>query len=419
MTCSSEFQLPADAPEHVRRLVEYNRRRCEQLLDAVPRRPVRSVGLVGAGLMGTAIAAGSLSAGFDVVLFDVDRDAAERAARWIDDGRLTVAERLDGLAGCDLVVESIAERLDAKQQLYAELEPLLSDEATLATNTSTIPIAQLAAKLARTQQFCAAHFFHPVGRRPLVEVVRGPQTSDSTVATAVGFAQSIGKMALVVGDGPGFVVNRLLMPYLTQAAELLLDGATIDQIESAATTFGMAKGPLHLIDEIGLDTAVSGGRVLWQAFPQRVVISPLMIAMYKAGRFGVKSKAGFFNYSDTTSDDDLPVDPIALEKIDQWSRASQNLTDEDIRDRLLLPMVVEAAWLLEEKKVDDPRDIDLGTIFGLGFPAARGGLLRWADTMGSERLVGRFTERYPDAELPPLLCRMADDDRPFHAPTGS
>jgi len=479
------FRLPADAHPNVERLIEHNHRRCAALAAAGGARPVQSVGIVGAGLMGTAVAAASLSAGLNVVVHDVDRATRDRAAentfvhltaqgrvrpyqaeRLLDE-HLSVSDRLDDVARCDLVLESIIERPEVKRDLYAELEPMLADRAVLATNTSTIPIEQLAAELCRPERFCGLHFFHPVAERPLVEVVRGPRTSIATVAAAISYARSIGKMALVVRDGPGFVVNRLLLPYLTEAVELLSDGASVERVESVATAFGMAKGPLALLDEIGLDTAIAGGRVLWQAFPHRVAISPLLIAMYKAGRLGVKSGAGFYRYDESEREDKachclresqergdmsegtacrkawrhgktansadpdgmerLPrqavahtgVDPVALEKIAQWSRTPQTLNDADILDRMLLPMVVEATRLLEEKNVDDPRDVDLGVLFGLGFPLARGGLLRWADTQRAAEILarlGRLNSLGPRSEPTALLRRMAAEGRPFYAP---
>ena len=191
----------------------------------------------------------------------------------------------------------MAETVSAKHAVYAAIEPHVQAHTILASNTSTIPIQRLAATLARADRFLGLHFFHPVRRRPLVEIVRGPKTSDASITTAAAFAKGIAKTPIVVDDGPGFLVNRLLVPYLTEALELLLDGASIDDVEHAATEFGMAMGPLRLVDEIGIDTVFQGGRVLWEAFPDRVVASPLLVSMLKAGRLGTKSGAGFFLYS--------------------------------------------------------------------------------------------------------------------------
>ena len=248
----------------------------------------------------------------------------------------------------------------------------------------------MAAKLADPRRFCGLHFFHPVGKRPLVEVIRGPRTSDEAVAIAAGFGRAVGKLPLLVGDGPGFLVNRLLVPYLTEGLELLLDGATMDQVESAATAFGMAMGPLRLLDEIGLDTALRAGRVLWRAFPERIIASPLLVSMYKAGRMGRKAGAGFFLYpAGLAAEEPGRNDPAVAGVIAKWARATKAFTSQAIVDRLLLPMVLEASRVLQEGVAGDPGEIDLGVLFGLGFPAARGGLLWWADTLGADQIVQR------------------------------
>jgi 3-hydroxyacyl-CoA dehydrogenase/enoyl-CoA hydratase/3-hydroxybutyryl-CoA epimerase/3-hydroxyacyl-CoA dehydrogenase/enoyl-CoA hydratase/3-hydroxybutyryl-CoA epimerase/enoyl-CoA isomerase len=384
--------------------------------------------------MGTAVAAASVAARLRVVLADADAGALDRAGRTVkqqtanltdlpaEDVEIMLAEQLvttgrfDELAACGLVIESITENIDAKTALYVQLEPLLSDGAVLATNTSTIPIDHLASGLRRPERFCGLHFFHPVAERPLVEIVRGSRTAEAAVVAVRQFAKNIDKQVLVVNDGPGFVVNRLLMPYLTEAVELLLDGVPVERVEQVATDFGMAKGPLRMIDEIGLDTVVAGGRVLWRAFPERIVLSPLMVAMYKAGRFGRKTGAGFFNYTSADAQKTPPVDLIALEKIREWARKPRGIGDEQIRDRLFLTMVVEAARLLEEGKSDSPSDIDRGVVLGLGFPAERGGLLQWADLIGPAAIagrLGRLADLGPRAEPPELLRRMAATGRPF------
>ena len=394
------------ARRNVEALVESNRRDTGLDYAQVEPRPIRSVGIVGAGMMGTAIAAAHVKRDLPVVITDTDQEAlagaAERIAAELDQqtespeaqaagevGRLVEQTAdLARVAQCDLVIESVVETLATKQQVYARLKPHLSASTILASNTSTIPIERLAAELADPGRFCGIHFFHPVRRRSLVEIVRGPKTGDETIAAAVVYAKRIEKMPIVVTDGPAFLVNRLLLPYLTEALELLLDGATIDEVEEAATRFGMAIGPLRILDEIGIDTVVNAARVLWQAFPDRLVASPLLITMFKKGRLGRKSGSGFFSYSSETAwDGPSRPDPSAVEIIAEWARPPQKLTPETITHRLMLPMVLEATRLLEERKVRHPRDVDLAVLFGLGFPASRGGLLYWADTLGADRIL--------------------------------
>jgi 3-hydroxyacyl-CoA dehydrogenase/enoyl-CoA hydratase/3-hydroxybutyryl-CoA epimerase/3-hydroxyacyl-CoA dehydrogenase/enoyl-CoA hydratase/3-hydroxybutyryl-CoA epimerase/enoyl-CoA isomerase len=409
----------ANAEELARRNVQslVERNRLDRGVDAAEVVPeaVREVGVIGAGLMGAAIAAAHVKQGVPVAITDTDPAALAAAADRIagelvtnppegepaeDDARRAVARLVTTttdaarIGACDLVIESVAETVPAKHAVYAGLEPHFRAGTILASNTSTIPIGRLAAGLAAPERFVGLHFFHPVRHRPLVEIVRGPQTSGATVAAAVAHAKRIDKMPIVVDDGPGFLVNRLLVPYLTEALELLLDGASIDAVEQAATGFGMAMGPLRLVDEIGIDTVMQGGRVLWEAFPERVVASPLLVSMVKAGRLGCKTGAGFFLYPNGPRGAG-EFDPAVNRMIAKWAHKPQPLDAETIADRLLLPMVLEATRLLEEHHVRDARDVDLAVLFGLGFPAQRGGLLYWADALGADQIVARLRRLAP------------------------
>ncbi|HTU25100.1 MAG TPA: 3-hydroxyacyl-CoA dehydrogenase NAD-binding domain-containing protein, partial [Pirellulales bacterium] len=280
--------------------------------------PVKSVSVIGAGIMGAGIVAANLRRQVPVAVSDAAEAAlaggvrqvleevsynkqtkqpdAERAIRFAPLLNATTSDA--ELARADLVVEAVVENVDVKKKVYARLEPLLADTAVLASNTSTIQITKLAQGLKRPDRFVGIHFFNPVRKMPLVEVIRGRETSDETIATAVAYAKGIGKSPIVVHDGPGFLVNRLLFPYLNESLELLSEGASIKSIERASTEFGMPMGPLALYDMVGLDTSVYAGRVLWEAFPDRTGASPILPAMVKAGRLGQKSGRGFFLYRD-------------------------------------------------------------------------------------------------------------------------
>jgi 3-hydroxyacyl-CoA dehydrogenase/enoyl-CoA hydratase/3-hydroxybutyryl-CoA epimerase/3-hydroxyacyl-CoA dehydrogenase/enoyl-CoA hydratase/3-hydroxybutyryl-CoA epimerase/enoyl-CoA isomerase len=395
--------------------------------------PVRSVGIVGAGLMGTAIAAAGVKNRLSVVIGDADaatlatapeRIACELAQQDATDASAAVAERLRAtndlaaVGACNLVIESVVEDLAVKRQLYTQLKPHVGPETILASNTSTIPIARLAEAVDAPERFCGVHFFHPVRHRPLVEIIRGPKTSEPTVAAAVAFARTIRKLPIVIDDGPGFLVNRLLVPYLNEALEMLLEGAAIEQIEHVATGFGMAMGPLRLLDEIGIDTTFLAGRVLWEAFPDRVVASPLLVTMLKKKRLGRKVGAGFFRYSVQASwDDPGEADPTVEEIVEKWRRDTKQFSDSLILDRLLLSMILEASRLLEERRVSDPRDIDVAMLLGLGFPADRGGLLYWADTIGPQEILRRLEPLAPlgPRMTPPLLlCHLAQRGARFY-----
>lgn len=418
MTKLAERPLEQHALRNVQSLVERNRQDTGLDGGSAEPRPIKSVAIVGAGLMGTAIAAAHLKRNLPVVIADADevvlatvrdRIAAELAlpsvvagsqlppngrvpegrSRELVDRLLEPTGDTAAIARCDLVIESIVESVPAKQRLFRRLQPHLPQGTILASNTSTIPIGRLAAASGDPGRFCGLHFCHPVRKRPLVEIVRGGRTSDQTTATAAAHAKAIGKMPIVVEDGPGFLVNRLLLPYLGEALELLLEGAGVKQIDRAATAFGMAKGPLGLLDEIGLDTTLQGGWVLAEAFPDRLAASPLLVAMVKAGRLGCKSGAGFFSYPAAAAPDAAaqPPDEAVRQIIAQWARPSQEHSAHSITVRLMLPMLLEATRVLQEGKVRDPRDIDLAALFGLGFPAFRGGLFWWADTLGAARII--------------------------------
>lgn len=299
------------ALENIRRLEQWNR---EEYRDALMPAfsPPRSVGILGAGRMGVSIAAAHVACQVPVVLSNVNEavlaqatasifaDLPERARSRLgpDDELVRVTSVAAEAAQCDLVLEAIVEALPAKLRLYSQLQESLAHGAIVASNTSTIPIRQLAEGVPDAARFCGMHFLHPVRERRLVEIVRGPRTSDETIAAATAHVRRIGRMPIVVRDGPGFLVNRLLFPYLGEALQLLREGVPAETIERAATEFGMALGPLRLMDEIGLDTALQAGWVLAAAFPDRIVSSPLLVSLVKAGRLGQKSGAGFYLYGE-------------------------------------------------------------------------------------------------------------------------
>ncbi len=446
------------AREHVESLVRRARGRAAEINEPAAGCPVRSLGIVGAGIMGTAVAAVAVGRGLKVVITDADTDALAAAktaviaelssatatateVSEIVERLLRVTSELADVAACDLVLESVAENPRIKQQVYAALEPLLREQAILATNTSTIPIRKLAANLARPQLFCGAHFFHPVRERPLLEIIRGVETAPSTVAALRGFAAAMGKTPIMVKDGPGFLVNRLLLPYVAEALELLLDGVDIRTIERVATEFGMAKGPLRLLDEIGLDTALQGGLVLAAAFPQRTVSSPLLVAMIKAGNLGAKTGSGFFDHTGEKgispicrngpegTAHKLDLSPFhraegVAELIEKWKHEPEGTAavtmphDSLVLGRLLLPMILEATRLLEDGTVSHASDIDLGVLFGLGFPADRGGLLFWADRLGAGRIVemlGQIEGLGARGRPTEMMLEMAAEGRGFYS----
>ena len=385
--------------------------------------------VIGAGIMGAGIAARQLRSGLAVTLVDVQPEALTASvvgildeAAWDRDtkrvdaaravtlaGQLRTATSLAAVAEADLVIESVVERTDIKRQVLTDIEGVVGPDTVIATNTSTNPIATLAAVLADPTRFCGIHFFNPVRQMMLVEVVRGPATSDATVATAVAHAKRLGKCPVVVHDSPGFLVNRILMPYLHEAVELLREGVAMHRIDRAARAFGMQMGPIELYDMIGLDTAFYAGLVMAAAFGDRIDASPVIPALVKSGRLGRKTGGGFYRYrlpADGNAqraridrpDDDVPA------ILASYALPDTQPTSATITDRLIIPMLLEALLVLDEGIVRDGRDIDLAVIHALGFPAFRGGLLAWADSLGAAEIVRRLE---PLAPLGPRMTPPA------------
>ena len=398
-------------------------------------RSVRRVGIVGAGTMGVGIAAVNLQHDVPVVLQDASRDALARGLVSLRQTRPLVprdpasrgpAEELEltaevadsdaDLAECDLIIESIVENKDVKRRVLERLCPQLHAHSILASNTSTIPISQLAECVTRPEHFCGIHFCNPVDRMPLVEVVRGRQTNDATIRTVVAYAKRIGKLPIVVNDCPGFLINRLLLLYMNEALTLFCEGVSLEQIERVAVSFGMECGPFELFDVIGVDTAMYGGKILWEAFPARISLTPVLPAMVKRGWLGRKQGRGFYRYD--ADGKRGAVDPELQQVLESYVRPTRAYGDQQILDRLLLAVLVEATRVLEEGIVRDVRDIDAALVFGLGFPRRCGGLLFWADQIGAGQLVEMlrpWDSLGARMQPTPLLLAMAKTGRCFYA----
>ena len=268
------------------------------------------------------------------------------------------------LADADVVVEAITENEKVKTSLYKELAKVLRDDAILASNTSTISITRMAESTPEPARFVGMHFFHPVDRMELVEVIRGAKTSDETVKTIVALAKRIRKTPIVVKDCAGFLVNRVLFPYMAESLLLLQEGVPMDAIDGAALRFGMPMGPIALHDLVGLDTALYAGWVLAHAYPDRAVPMPLLEDLVQAGQLGHKSGPGFRMHVGRRPDPNPALAPI----LEKHRTGSKVLDDEEVTNRLFLPMLLEATRVLEEGIVRDPSDVDMGLILGTGFP---------------------------------------------------
>jgi len=283
-------------------------------------------------------------------------------------------------------VEAVTENEALKTKIIRELAGVARPDAILATNTSTISITRLAGAWPAPERLVGMHFFSPVDRMNLVEVVRGAKTSDETVATIVALAKRIGKTPIVVRDCPGFLVNRILMPYMTEALVMLGEGVDMDRIDKAAVKWGMPVGPVALHDMVGLDTALFAGAVLLAGYPDRAVNTPLLEQLVKLDRLGKKNGKGFRAYDKKGK----PVaDPEIQKLVAGLVQKPREISDADIADRLFLCMMFEAVRALDENIARQPGDVDMAMILGCGFPAFRGGPLRWCDTEGASALLAR------------------------------
>ncbi len=304
--------------------------------------------------------------------------------------RISPTTTYDGFRGVEVVIEAIIEKMDVKQAVLKELEGHVSDSAVIATNTSSLSVSKMQSVMKHPERFCGLHFFNPVHKMPLVEVIRGEKSSDQAVSQMFQFSKQIGKTPIVVRDAPGFLVNRLLMPYLTEAAIMISQGVRIEDLDPALLEFGMPMGPIELIDEVGLDVAEKVGHILHDGFGERMSPPKTFEKLLEKKRLGKKSGAGFYLYPDKDKKE-RAFDPGIYDLLGIVPSQSP-MKKEEMVERCVFGMVNEAARCLQEKIVATPEDVDLGMIMGTGFPPFRGGLLRYADSVGLPMIVDRLRE---------------------------
>ena len=368
-------------------------------------RPIERMALIGAGVMGAGIAELAARQGIDVRMREIKPEALQKGLQAI---RQVIDERgrkkrqparekdaqmahvlptleLTGMGRADFAIEVVVEDPEVKRRVFGELEVRIPATALLATNTSSLSVNALAEGLAHPERFVGFHFFNPVHRMPLVEVIRGERTSDAALVTAVGLARRLGKTPVVVKDSPGFVVNRVLMPYLREALHLLAEGWRVEDLDAAMRRFGMPMGPFEVVDEVGLDVAQKVGGVLSKAFPTRMEPSNALEALVAAGRLGRKNGLGFYRHQGRRRQ----VDP-AVRGVLGLGEGRRSPSLEPLAERMVLAMINESARVVEEGLVSGPDVVDLAMIFGAGFPPYRGGVLRHADTLGLAHVVTRL-----------------------------
>jgi 3-hydroxyacyl-CoA dehydrogenase/enoyl-CoA hydratase/3-hydroxybutyryl-CoA epimerase len=365
---------------------------------------IAHAGVLGAGVMGGGIAYLFSNNNIEVRLKDINHqaiglglDSAKKIYdRLVKRRRMTrqefnrkmslISGTLDyqGFGRCDVVVEAVVENMELKKKVIGEIAPFLHDECILSSNTSSLSITEMAAAYKEPEKFVGMHFFNPVHRMPLVEIIRGKQTSDHTVAAIYAFSKKLGKTPIVVKDGPGFLVNRLLMPYLNEAGFLLEEGIRVETLDQAMLDFGMPMGPCLLLDEVGIDVAYKVGKIFENAFGSRVQGSHAVEKLVSDKRLGKKGKLGFYIHGDKKAIVDEKVYSLIQ------PQGSSQATKEEMVERMTYAMINEAAMCLAEGIAGRVDDIEIGMIFGTGFPPFRGGLMRYADSEGIAKIVDRL-----------------------------
>jgi 3-hydroxyacyl-CoA dehydrogenase/enoyl-CoA hydratase/3-hydroxybutyryl-CoA epimerase/enoyl-CoA isomerase len=374
-------------------------------------RPVRRAAVLGAGIMGGGIAYQSALRGMPIVMKDSAKasldlgmhEAAKLLEKQVGSAKMSeakareVKERIvptldfTGFDSVDVVIEAVVENIGVKRTVLAEVERRIAGDAVLASNTSSLSIADLSAALTRPENFVGMHFFNPVPVMPLVEVVRGPRTSAQAVATVVHYARSMGKTPVVVADCPGFLVNRILTAYIVAFLLLVRDGVDFIAIDQAMERFGWPMGPAYLQDVVGMDTASHVIDVISAGYPPRMNFDGqhAVALMAKSGRLGQKSGLGFYRYARDAKGrpQKLWADDTHALLASVQPRGTRDLPADEIVLRMMLPMVVEAARCLEEQIAESAGDIDMSLVLGLGFPRHLGGALRYADALGARQVI--------------------------------
>jgi len=405
--------------------------------------PVHRVGILGGGLMGGGIAnVTATRAGLPVRIKDINQEGIRHALKYswdllekkVRSRRLTRNEQqrqmmlisgttdYSGFSQIDIVVEAVFEDLALKQSMVAEIEKNAAPRTIFASNTSSLPIHLIAEKATRPDQVIGLHYFSPVDKMPLVEVIPHAGTSAQTISTTVSLAKKQGKTAIVVGDSAGFYVNRILAPYINEAARCLLAGEPVDHIDNALVNFGFPVGPVQLLDEVGIDVGTKIGPILVEAFGDRFAAPSGFDAVLQDDRKGRKNGKGFYLYGQKgRGAKKKQVDPSVYRLLNVTPKAQQS--GEEIAQSCVMLMLNEAVRCLDENVIRSARDGDLGAVFGIGFPPFRGGPFRYIDTLGAatvvktlEQLAQRYGEHFTPCDA---LVRRAEQGERFYPAEGT
>ena len=367
--------------------------------------PVKQAAVLGAGIMGGGVAYQSASKGTPIIMKDIRPEALELGLSeanklfngQVERGRLTTEKAFKAMNAIvpalsygefehvDLVVEAVVENVKIKKSVLAEVESKIADDAILTSNTSTISITELAKDLKRPENFCGMHFFNPVHRMPLVEVIRGEKTSDAAIAKTVAYAQAMGKTPVVVNDCPGFLVNRVLFPYFAGFSLMMQEGADFQVIDKTMEKFGWPMGPAYLLDVVGVDTAYHADQVMAEGFPDRMKHEGknAVDRLFELERFGQKNGKGFYTYEPDRKGKPKKIFNAEInDLLAPVVTSASELTEDDIVARMMIPLCIETVRCLEENIVSSAAEADMGLIYGIGFPPYLGGALHYLDQMG-------------------------------------
>ncbi|KUJ80227.1 fatty acid oxidation complex subunit alpha FadB [Microbulbifer flavimaris] len=401
---------------------------------------IERAAVLGAGIMGGGIAYQSAYKGTPIKMKDIDqkgidlglKEANKLLAKLVNRGRMTpekmgeTLNRIDptlsyeGFGDIDVVVEAVVENKKVKHSVLTEVEDKVSEDTIIASNTSTISIDTLAEPLKRPENFLGMHFFNPVHKMPLVEVIRGEKTSDNAVARVVAYANKMGKKPIVVRDCPGFLVNRVLFPYFAGFSMLVRDGADFQEVDKVMERWGWPMGPAYLMDVVGIDTGVHAEKVMAEGFPERMGKSfkAASDVMYEAERYGQKNGKGFYNYEeDKKGRPKKAATEEAYELLKPHVAERREFEKDEIIERMMVPMATELARCLEEGIVDSPAEADMALVYGIGFPPFRGGIFAWLDKVGMDQFV-KMADKY--AELGELykpteqMRKMAAEGKTYY-----
>jgi 3-hydroxyacyl-CoA dehydrogenase / enoyl-CoA hydratase / 3-hydroxybutyryl-CoA epimerase len=398
-------------------------------------REVKKVGVLGGGLMGGGIAYVSAAlqgvpvrvkdkddAGVGRALKQVqgifDERVKKRSLTWREAAAMmalvTGGTGYEGFKNVDLVIEAVFEDLALKHRIMGEVEAVTREDCIFASNTSSIPITELARGSQRPAQVIGMHYFSPVNKMPLLEIITHPGTADWVTATCVEVGKKQGKTVIVVNDGPGFYTSRILAPYMNEAAHLLADGADIAALDKALVEFGFPVGPITLLDEVGIDVAQKVGPLMESAFGKRMAAPRALEKVVAEGRLGRKNKKGFYTYDGKKKKE---VD-VSVYELLPHGRNRKSLDSREMAERCTLQMVNEAVRCLGEGILRSARDGDVGAIFGLGFPPFLGGPFRYADSLGPAELLRRlehYQDKYGERFTPaPYLLDMVKAGKTFY-----